>query len=155
MIINCIQILDSIDSIGSMYYSIISIIIESVYIIIAVSIIIRFLGEIILQSISEISSCFFGPRPWHTEIRHRVKKASTMNVFGFETLKLKIRRLKLWKPGVLLNRYTLLLLLLLSLVLLLIYVYYYWIMIESGDYINESVHVIITISTVLVLLQYE
>ena len=27
-----------------------------------------------LRSISEISSCFFGPRPWHIEIRHRVKK---------------------------------------------------------------------------------
>ena len=52
------------------------------------------------RSISEISSCFFGPRPWHIEIRHRVKKTSTMNLFGFETLKLKIRRLKLWKPGV-------------------------------------------------------
>ena len=25
-------------------------------------------------SISEISSCCFGPRPWHIEIRHRVKK---------------------------------------------------------------------------------
>ena len=41
---------------------------------------------------------FFGPRPWLIEIRHRVKKTSTMNLFGFETLKLKIRRLKLWKP---------------------------------------------------------
>ena len=28
------------------------------------------------------------------------KKTSTMNLFGFETLKLKIRRLKLWKPTV-------------------------------------------------------
>ena len=27
-----------------------------------------------VRSISEISSCFFGPRPWHTEIRHRVNK---------------------------------------------------------------------------------
>ena len=53
-----------------------------------------------VRSISEISSCFFGPRPWHIEIRHRVKKTSTMNMFGFETLKLKIRRLKLWKPTV-------------------------------------------------------
>ena len=44
---------------------------------------------------------FFGPRPWHIEIRHRVKKTSTINLFGFETLKLKIRRLKLWKPTVL------------------------------------------------------
>ena len=41
---------------------------------------------------------FFGPRPWHIEIRHRVKKTPTINLFGFETLKLKIRRLKLWKP---------------------------------------------------------
>ena len=55
---------------------------------------------LLLRSISEISSCFFGPRPWHIEIRHRVKKTSTINLFGFETLKLKIRRLKLWKPTV-------------------------------------------------------
>ena len=55
----------------------------------------------LLRSVSEISSCFFGPRPWHIEIRHRVKKTSTMNLFGFETLTLKIRRLKLWKPTVL------------------------------------------------------
>ena len=34
------------------------------------------------------------------EIRHRVNKTSTINLFGFETLKLKIRRLKLWKPTV-------------------------------------------------------
>ena len=27
-----------------------------------------------LRSISEISSCFLGPRPWHIEIRHRVKQ---------------------------------------------------------------------------------
>ena len=52
------------------------------------------------RSISEISSCLFGPRPWHIEIRHRVKKTSTINLFGFETLELKIRRLKLWKPTV-------------------------------------------------------
>ena len=38
-----------------------------------------------VQSISEISSCFFGPRPWHIEIRHRVKQTSTINLFGFET----------------------------------------------------------------------
>ena len=43
---------------------------------------------------------FFWPRPWHIEIRHRVKKTSTINLSGFETLKLKIRRLKLWKPTV-------------------------------------------------------
>ena len=43
---------------------------------------------------------FFWPRPWHIEIRHRVKKTSTIDLFGFETLKLKIRRLKLWKPTV-------------------------------------------------------
>ena len=30
-----------------------------------------------LRSISEISSCFFGPRPWHIEIRHRVKQIHT------------------------------------------------------------------------------
>ena len=52
----------------------------------------------LIRSISEISSCVFGPRPWHIEIRHRVKKASTINLSGFETLKLKFRRLKLWKP---------------------------------------------------------
>ena len=27
-----------------------------------------------IRSTSEISSCFFGPRPWHIQIRHRVKK---------------------------------------------------------------------------------
>ena len=53
-----------------------------------------------VRSISEIASCFFGPRPWHIEIRHRVKKTSTINLLGFEALKLEIRRLKLWKPGV-------------------------------------------------------
>ena len=58
---------------------------------------------LILRSISEISSCFFGPRPWHIEIRHRVKKISAINLFGFETLNLKIRRLKLWKPTVLIT----------------------------------------------------
>ena len=58
-----------------------------------------------VRSISEISSCFFGPRPWHIEIRHRVKKTPTISSFGFETLKLKIRRLKLWKPTVVRNDY--------------------------------------------------
>ena len=53
-----------------------------------------------VRSAFEVSSCFFGPRPCHIEIRHRVKKTSTINLFGFETLKLKIRRLKLWKPTV-------------------------------------------------------
>ena len=57
----------------------------------------------VLRSISEISSCFFGPRPWHIEIRHRVKQTLTINLFGSETLKLKIRRVKLWKPTVLLR----------------------------------------------------
>ena len=38
-----------------------------------------------IRSVSEISSCFFGPRPLHIEIRHRVKKTSTINLFGFET----------------------------------------------------------------------
>ena len=52
-----------------------------------------------LRSVSEIS-WFLGPRPWHIEIRHRVKKIFTVNLFGFETLKLKVRRLKLWKPTV-------------------------------------------------------
>ena len=28
---------------------------------------------------------FVGPRPWHIEIRHRVKQISTINLFGFET----------------------------------------------------------------------
>ena len=53
-----------------------------------------------VRSVSEISSCFFGPRPWHIEIRHRVQKIYTIIFFGFEILKLKIRRLKLWKPTV-------------------------------------------------------
>ena len=54
--------------------------------------------EMYARSISEISSCFWGPRLWHIEIRHRVKKTSTIISFRFETLELKIRRLKLWKP---------------------------------------------------------
>ena len=58
----------------------------------------------VIWSISEISSCFFGPRPWHIEIRHRVKQTTTTNLFGFETLELKIRRLKLWKPTVFIPR---------------------------------------------------
>ena len=53
-----------------------------------------------LQSISKISSFSFGPRPWHLEIRHRVKKKSTIDLFGFETLELTNRRLKLWKQTV-------------------------------------------------------
>ena len=28
---------------------------------------------------------FVGPRPWHIEIRHRVKKTSTIDLFGFDT----------------------------------------------------------------------
>ena len=44
------------------------------------------------------SQTFIRPRPWHIEIRHRVKQTSTVNLIGFETLKLKIPRLKLWKP---------------------------------------------------------
>ena len=43
---------------------------------------------------------FFVPRPWHIEIRHRVEKTSTTNLFGFEALELNIRKLKLWKPTV-------------------------------------------------------
>ena len=43
---------------------------------------------------------FFGPRPWHIEIQHRVENTSTADLFGFETLKLTIRKLKLWKPTV-------------------------------------------------------
>ena len=54
----------------------------------------------LVRSISEVSSCFFGPRPWYIEIQHRVKRTSTINLFGFETLKLNIWRLKLWKPTV-------------------------------------------------------
>ena len=48
----------------------------------------------------KIHRVFVGPRPWHIEIRHRVENTSTISLFGFETLKLKIRRLKLWKPTV-------------------------------------------------------
>ena len=38
-----------------------------------------------IRSISEISSYFFGSRPWHIEIRHRVEKTSTIDLSGFET----------------------------------------------------------------------
>ena len=43
--------------------------------------------------------CCFEPRLKHIEIRHRVEKTYTINLFGFEVLKLKIRRLKLWKTN--------------------------------------------------------
>ena len=82
---------------------IIAMIIIVINIIIIIMIIMIIVIMSIIQSISEISSCFFGPRLWRIEIRHRVKKASTMNLFGFETLKLKNRRLKLWKPGVIMR----------------------------------------------------
>ena len=47
-------------------------------------------GRLQLRSISEIS-LVFGPKPWHIEIRHRVKQTYTINLFGFEILKLKIQ----------------------------------------------------------------
>ena len=53
-----------------------------------------------IRSISEISSCFFGPRPLHIEIRHRVKQKHPQLICSDLRLKLKIRRLKLWKPTV-------------------------------------------------------
>ena len=72
----------------------------TLYVFYAYLIISHYIISKLLRSIFEISSCFFGPRPWHIEIRHRVKKTSTINSFGFETLKLRIRRLKFWKPTV-------------------------------------------------------
>ena len=56
--------------------------------------------EYVYGRFPKFHSVFVGPRPWHIEIRHRVKKTSTINLFGFETLKLRFRRLKLWKPTV-------------------------------------------------------
>ena len=53
-----------------------------------------------LRSISEISSCFLGRDPGTLKSDIVSTKTSTINLFGFETLKLKIRRLKLWKPTV-------------------------------------------------------
>ena len=53
-----------------------------------------------LRSVFRISNLFLRPRPWRIEIRHRVKRTSTIHLIGFETLQLKIRRLKLWKPTV-------------------------------------------------------
>ena len=40
-------------------------------------------------------SCFVGPKPWHIEIGHRVKTTSTINLFGFETLKLKNSKIEI------------------------------------------------------------
>ena len=40
---------------------------------------------------------FFGSRFWHIEIRYHINKIYTIRLFAFEILKLKIRRLKLWK----------------------------------------------------------
>ena len=76
------------------------IVVVIIIVIVIIIIILSYCTPEIDTSISEVSSCFFGPRPRHIEIRHRVKKKSTINLFGFETLKLKIRRLKLWKPTV-------------------------------------------------------
>ena len=53
-----------------------------------------------MRSISEISSCFLGRRPCTLKSDIVSIKTTTMNLFGFEILKLKIRRLKLWKPTV-------------------------------------------------------
>ena len=50
------------------------------------------------RSISEISSGFLGRDPGTLKSDIVSKKTSTINLFGFETLRLKIRRLKLWKP---------------------------------------------------------
>ena len=57
-------------------------------------------SDVLLRSISEISSCFSGRDPGTLKSDIVSKKTSTINLFGFETLKLKIRRLKLWKPTV-------------------------------------------------------
>ena len=78
-----------------------------------------------LRSVSEISSCFCVPRPWHIEIRHRVKKTSTINLFGFETLKLKIRRLKLWKPTV-----TIMMVIMVSIVIVIEVMMFYIVMVK-------------------------
>ena len=41
------------------------------------------------RSISEMSSCFFGSRPWHIEIRHRVKKKTQLICSDFRLSNLK------------------------------------------------------------------
>ena len=56
-----------------------------------------------LRSISENSSCFLGRDPGTLNSDIVSTKTSTVDLFGFETLKLKIRRLKLWKPTVVLR----------------------------------------------------
>ena len=53
-----------------------------------------------IRSISEIASCFLGRDSGTLKSDIVSKKTSTINLFGFETLKLKNRRLKLWKPTV-------------------------------------------------------
>ena len=64
-------------------------------------------GELVVDGVvvpcgrfPKFHSVFVGPGPWHIEIRHRVKQTSTISLCGFEILKLKSRRLKLWKPTV-------------------------------------------------------
>ena len=52
--------------------------------------------QLLLVALSKLAPS----RPWHIEFRHRVKRTSTINLLGFETLKLKIRRLKLLWPTV-------------------------------------------------------
>ena len=54
----------------------------------------------LVRSISEISSGFLGRDPGTLKSDIVSKKTSTIKFFGFETLKLKIRSLKLWKPTV-------------------------------------------------------
>ena len=54
----------------------------------------------LLRSISEIHRVFLGRDPGTLKSDIVSKKTSTINLFGFETLKLKIRRLKLWKATV-------------------------------------------------------
>ena len=60
--------------------------------------------EAAIRSTSEISSCFLGRDPGTLKFDIVSKKTSTIILFGFETLKLKIRRLKLWKPTVILAK---------------------------------------------------
>ena len=55
------------------------------------------MNDIVYGRLPKFHNVFLGrdPGTLKSEI---VKKTFTINLFGFETLKLKIRRLKLWKP---------------------------------------------------------
>ena len=58
------------------------------------------INNTLIREDAAISSCFFGRDPGTLKSDIVSKKTSTINMFGLETLKLKLRGSKLWKPTV-------------------------------------------------------